>query len=282
MRLFGTPNGDRGALPIALLVAIGIFVAGATAAGVIIVRENHGDNPGGFSLSVVETSASRDAFDLPIATIRYRVDLQSDAAGAALQSALVVHCTIKQSQFTRDRTFSGEAEAFQSTRFIEGALVIKPGEDNKSIQGAYKVNCELRRDGRLLDSAAGDTVTIPPPSGRQTVDITDLAGVYQVTLARTSGSTTDCVVDGTRRVNVLATTSTSLKVSWDILVVYDGPLDETLTFKGDVAITPGFTDYFGPLQAHFDRTSSPTSLIGEIQTSEPACTFAFNGFRADA
>jgi hypothetical protein len=267
------------------LIAVGLIlaaVAAATAVTVVVVKQNQGSNPGGFSLSVLESSATRDTSDLPVIAIRYQVDFQNDAAPQALQSLLSVHCTIKQTQLTRNRVFTGQGDVLASERLSKGDVVIKPGEDDKAIHGAFKVSCELFRDKDSLASAKGDDVNVPAPSGNQLVDITDLQGTYRVSFARVSGDATNCTVDGTRSVVATAVTGTTIKIELEKLAVYEGPLPESLEFKGNASINPGFTDYYGAFEAHFDRAAAPTRLSGQIITTDPSCTLSFGASREDS
>jgi len=285
---------DRGAIPLIGLVLVGIFVAAATVTTVVVVRQNQGDNPGGFTLAVTSAAATRDDAGNPIVSIGYTVDFQSDAAAAALVTPVSVRCTMSQGQLTRTRSFSGEAQVVGTTRNATGGLAITPGEGNRNIGGDFKIVCELVRDGRVLDTASGPGVSLAPASSSpegstpptepptstssELPNVIPFTGRYVAPLTRTAGDPTNCDLPDNRTVAVTATSRTTLTVELDGVQTTAGPLTPDLKFSTSVALYPGHPEYYGPLVGQFTH-AVPAQLQMTITTSDPPCTLAFQTYQ---
>jgi hypothetical protein len=285
---------ERGAIPLIGLILAGIFIAGATVTTIVVVRQNQGDNPGGFTLSVDGASAARNDQGNPIVTVAYTVNFKSDAAAAALITPVSVRCTITQKQLTRSRAFTGEGQVVGTTRIATGSVVIAPGEESRSIGGDYGVVCELTRDGAVLDTANGPGVSIAaastppesstPPSEPPTSTSTELPNVtpytgrYVAPLVRTAGDETNCTLEGNRVVTAEALTTTTLKIQMDGVDIYSGPLTPDLKFSANVALFPGHAEYYGPLTGQFTH-AAPAQLQMAVVTTDPPCSYSFDVYQ---
>lgn len=286
------PSSDRGALPL-IAILITAFIATAVGTTVYVVKTNHGDNPGGFTLAVTHSTAGRTSGGAPTVAIGYEVDFQNDAAPQALQSVLQVRCTLIQVQLTHDRTFTGQSDVVAGARLSPGTVPIRFGDDDRGAAGAFTVSCNLLRDGAVLAVATGDKVTIPPPtgatptptpsdsgsaSGAGDVDASDLGGEYRTRFERTSGRTPDCTAPDEHVFTVTPTGGPAVKVELDQVVVYEGAIAADLTFTTNAALYPGHADYYGPLVTQFVRDSAIT-MAGTLTTTDPACEFKFTATR---
>jgi hypothetical protein len=276
-------SSDRGAVPI-LAILIGLFVAAATITTVVAVKANQGNNPGGFTLAVTGSAGSRDSNDLPIATVMYEVDYQNNVAPQALSTPLLVRCTITQVQLTQNRVFQGEGEVIGTTRVVSGAVVVAPGPDNKAVQGAYNVSCQLLRDGAVLQTVKGDDVVIPQPGSSPAPtasgSIADVVGTYQTPFSYQTGDATNCISTDPRMFVVTATGDTTIKVELDSITIYTGPLDSNLGFTAaNFGLYPGHADYGGTLKAQFSADATE-HLAGTFTTTQPPCTFTISADRS--
>lgn len=287
-------NRDRGAIPLIGLVLAGIFIGAATVTTIVVVRQNQGDNPSGFTLEVNGATASRDAGGNPIVTVAYTVDFQSDGAAAAMVTPASVHCTMSQKQLTRSRTFSAEAQVVGTTRISSGGLAIVPGEANRSIGGDFDIVCQLLRDGAVLDTASGPGVTFAPASDQpaesltpteppstastELPDVIPFTGRYVAPFSLGSGDAINCSLTDNFTVAVTATSRTTLTIELDGASIYSGPLTQDLKFTANVSLFPGHPDYAGPLTGQFTNVA-PARLQMTIVTSSPPCTLNFDTYQ---
>ena len=103
-----------------------------------------------------------------------------------------MRCTAFQKQLSGPRSLTGDSPNLQQGRIIAGTVVIAPtSDDDKGIQGAFRVKCALFKDGTQIAEHEGANVAIPPPgSGPAVGDNADLAGRYTVIPA--GGGTVGC------------------------------------------------------------------------------------------
>jgi hypothetical protein len=94
---------------------------------------------------------------------------------------------------------------------------------------------------------------------------------------RSSGSETDCVIDGEREITVTALTASTIRVSINETDAFDSELSADLRYAGSLALNPGFTDYYGRMDGQFASTANGIQVGGTMKTGTPDCTFSFQG-----
>lgn len=121
----------------------------------------------GPQLTIQNASASRDAAGLPIITVDYTVTYPSDLYAQTLPGVPTLTCTMKQTQLTRDRTFTGAPVNITGTTKDPqtGQASIAVPEDGKNIGGGFSVTCTLVSDRTLAESnsVSVDVPKLPDP-----------------------------------------------------------------------------------------------------------------------
>jgi hypothetical protein len=277
-------RSDRGVLTI-MGILIGALVTMATVAAVaaaVVLHQRSAENPGGFAVMVTKSTAVRDAHDLPVVVISYRVNFKTAAAAKAQIWPVHVQCRMDELA-AGARGFQHDEGVMSSEVFYFGEAVIAPGERDKDIEGPFKIQCWLRYHGATLDYSKGADVDVPKPSAAQggAGDISDVKGVYPLTLVRQSGSESDCVLDGERSFTVTPLNDATIRVELSEQDSFEAKLGADLRFSGSIALNPGFRDYFGVMDGQFVPGTGPTRLTGTVTTQTPACTFSYDGVRKD-
>jgi hypothetical protein len=259
----------------AILAALTVMsVTAAVAAGIVVARHKSRVNPDHFSISISKVSAVRDTNDLPVITVSYRLNFESVAAVFARSTPVHVKC------FGRDpggRGVPGGDDSVQPQHVFEfGEQAITPGEPLRDLQGPVQVHCLLRLSGETL-SFASSSVEVPGPTGSGGGTLTGVAGKYSLVFTRSSGSETDCVIDGQREIMVTALTATTVHVALTDTDGFDSALSTDLKYTGALALNPGFADYYGRMDGQFVSTANGIQVGGTMTTERPACTFSFQG-----
>ena len=116
-------------------------------------------------LSIQNAAASRDpATGLPFVTVEYTVKYPSDLYAQTLPGVPTLTCRMKQTQLTRDRTFTGAPASITGMTAAPQtgqAIISVVSEEDKSIGGEFFVECTLDSD-RTLATSNTIPVSIPP------------------------------------------------------------------------------------------------------------------------
>ena len=274
-------QSDRGFTIVGIvLAALTTMTAIAVVGATIVLRQKSAENPGGFAIAVTKSVAVRDAHDLPVVQISYRVNYKSAAAAKAQLFPLHVICRVDELA-ARARAFQRDDAIMSSEVFYFGEAVFAPGEPNKDLEGPAKIRCWLRYHGANLSYSEGADVDVPKPSGTDGGggDIAQLSGKYPLTLVRQSGSETDCAVDGERVFEVTPLNNSTIRVALSEPDSFEAKLTGDLRFSGSIALNPGFRDYYGVMAGQFVTGTGPPQLTGIVTTENPACTFSYDGHK---
>ncbi|MDQ2692165.1 MAG: hypothetical protein M3Y68_09055 [Chloroflexota bacterium] len=117
-------------------------------------------------VSIQNATATRDpATGLPIVTVDYTVKYPSDMYAQTLPSTPTLTCSMKQTQLTRDRTFTGAPVNITGMTIAPqtGQATISVSEDDKAIGGEFSIECSLNSDRQLAISNTV-SVNIPQPT----------------------------------------------------------------------------------------------------------------------
>jgi hypothetical protein len=116
-------------------------------------------------VSIQNATASRDpATGQPTVSVDYTVKYPSDLYAQTLPSIPTLTCSMKQTQLTRDRTFSGAPVSITGTTTAPQtgrATISVVSEEDKSIAGEFSIECTLNSDHQLAISNT-ISVNVPP------------------------------------------------------------------------------------------------------------------------
>jgi hypothetical protein len=115
-------------------------------------------------ISIQNATASRDpATGLPFVIVDYTVKYPSDLYAQTLPNVPTLTCSMKQTQLTRERSFTGAPVSITGTTAAPqtGQAVISiVSESDKSIGGEFSVECTLNSD-RMLATSNTISVNVP-------------------------------------------------------------------------------------------------------------------------
>jgi hypothetical protein len=258
----------------ALFTMTAIAVAGTA----IVLSKRHDENPHGFTLSITKSTAVRDTSDLPVIQVSYRINFKDVFAVKAQETPVHVRCFGQGG--SSGGTFTGENDSVRPQHvYYFGENVIAPGETYRDLEGALQIRCFLSLSGATL-SHADDTVNVPKQTatdGTSGATSAGVTGIYNLVFTRSSGSETDCVIDGEREITVTALTASTIRVSINETDAFDSDLSPDLRYTGSLALNPGFTDYYGRMDGQFASTANGIQVAGTMKTGTPDCTFGFQG-----
>jgi hypothetical protein len=259
----------------AIFGALTVMTATAVVISAVAINHQKKLNPNGFAMSITKATAVRDASDLPVITVSYRVNFQTAAAVKARVTPVHVRCYLKVSA----GNFRGEDDIIQPQNVYEfGDNVVAPGERHRHLEGSTDVSCFLIASGATLSSDK-TTVVVPKETATGTGGATSagLNGKFGLVFTRSTGDETNCVVDGEREITVAALTATTIKVSLNETDTFDSELTPDLHFSGSLSLNPGVADYYGRMDGQFVSTANGIQVGGTMKTDRPDCVFSFQG-----
>lgn len=260
----------------AILGAVTLMTATAVVAAAVVINNQKKLNPDKFSMSITKVTAARDAGDLPVIEVSYRVNFQTEKAVKARVTPVHVRCYGKAAT----GGFNGEDNTIQPMNVYEfGENRITLGEPHRHLEGPAEVTCILVASGATLSH---DTTTVAVPKetaagGSGGALSAGLGGKYNLVFTRSTGDETNCTIDGEREITVTVLTASKIRISIDENDAFESELSADLRYAGSLSLNPGFADYYGRMDGQFVSTANGIQVAGMMKTDRPDCTFSFQG-----
>lgn len=155
-----------------MLIVLSVSISGCN-----LPMASAGTNPP--QVSIQNATASRDpATGLPFVMVDYTVKYPSDLYAQTLPSVPTLTCSMRQTQLTRERAFTGAPSRVTGTTAAPQtgqATIAIVSEDDKLIGGEFSIQCVLNSDRQL---ATSNTISVNVP---KLDDIQSTACQWQVT-----------------------------------------------------------------------------------------------------
>src|SRR5690349_8935912 len=140
-----------------------LIVLSASLSGCNLPTVSAGTQPP--QVSIQNATASRDPVTaLPFITVDYTVKYPSDLYAQTLPGVPTLTCIMKQTQLTRERSFTGAPASITGTTAAPQtgqAIISIVSEEDKSIGGEFSIQCTLNSD-RTLATSNTIPVNVPP------------------------------------------------------------------------------------------------------------------------